>query len=137
MLTFALCNIIFIVPNSCQVLETSLIVMDGQEDDPDFCVLDEGEVEDSDLNIESDMEEYSPKRRNLSHYNKRGPAKQEKEDTVTKQNSPAKKESFAPMISKISGPVFDFSEPEPNLNDPRKYISSLKIGKKYVNFSWR
>ena len=34
----------------------------GEEDDLDFCVLDEGEVEDSDLNNESDMEEHSSKR---------------------------------------------------------------------------
>ena len=54
-----------------------------------------------------------------------------------KQNSPVKKESFAAMISKISGPVFDFSEPESNLNDPSKYISSLKIRKKYAKFWWR
>ena len=109
----------------------------GEEDDPDFCVLNEGEVEDSDLNSESDMEEHSPKRRKLSHHDKRGPAKQEKEETVTKQNSPVKKESFAAMISKISGPVFDFSEPKSNSNDPSKYISLLKIRKKYAKFWWR
>ena len=98
--------------------------------------MDEVEVEDSDLNSESDMEEHSPKRQKLFHHDKRGPAKQEKKETVTKQNSPAKKESLAAMISKISGPVFYFSEPELNSNDPSIHISSLKIRKKYAKFWW-
>ena len=55
-----------------------------------------------------------------------------KEKTITKQNSLGKKESFAAMISKISGPVFNFNEPKSTSIDPSKYISSLKIKKKYA-----
>ena len=49
--TFALPNIIFIVPTGCQVLEMSLIEM-VRKMTPIFCVLDEGEVEYSDLKLE-------------------------------------------------------------------------------------
>ena len=42
----------------------------GKEDDPDFCVSDESEVEDSDLNSESDMQGYSCERWKISHHNK-------------------------------------------------------------------
>ena len=72
------------------------------------------------------MEEHSPKRWQIFYHDKPKTVKQEKQKT---------KEFFTAIISKISGPVFDFNEPESNSNDPSKYISLLKI-KKYATFLW-
>lgn len=63
----------------------------GKEDDPDFCVSDESEVDDSDLKSESDVQGYSCERWKIFHHNKWGRAKQEGERNVSKQNNPAKK----------------------------------------------